>query len=342
MKIAIYNGNLKLTTFVWRLAEVVNEDHEVIVCGTSPKLFKFEKSGVYFLPTDSNNNLVLLVQFTIKLISFSCFHLKKSKQFISILRYSKKPLKTKIKQFLIWSKFISNKVDKIHIQWASHIYLFEELLDDSYFKIIVSLRGSLVNIAPLSNHDMKTLYQNTFKKVNQFHAVSVDIKKEAMIYGASEDKIKVIYSGIELSGFDFFKKKCYEKKERLHILSVGRQHWNKGYNYALEAFKIVCEHNVAASYTIIGAADSEEIIYIINDLKIKGEVILMPKMEYNDVLKAMRRADVLVLPSVSEGIANVVIEAMAIGLPVISSNAGGMAELVIHKQTGLLFENRDV
>jgi colanic acid/amylovoran biosynthesis glycosyltransferase len=207
---------------------------------------------------------------------------------------------------------------------------------------MVSLRGRLINIAPLADADIKDLYHKTFPKVNQFHAVTHHIKKQAMLYGAAEAKIKVIYSGVEVNTFESFKKKDYSKNETLKILSVGRQHWKKGYNYGLEAFKSVLENNIKASYTIIGAEDAEEIIYAVHDLNIKNEVRLTSKMDYQDVLKEMQKADVLVLPSLSEGLANVVIEAMALGLPVISTNAVGMPELVIHKQTGLLFENRNV
>ena len=342
MNIAIYNGNLQPTTFVLRLAQVVNEEHTVLVSGTSPKLFKHEQKGIGFLPTDSNNKIVLVVQFCLKLLTFFLVYPKKCKHFISLLRTSKKPIQTKLKQFLIWSKFISNKVEVVHIQWASHIYLFEELLDDSYFKTMVSLRGRLINITPLTEANLKALYHKTFPKVNQFHAVTHHIKKQAMIYGAAEDKIKVIYSGVEVDTFELFKKKDYSRGETLNMLSVGRQHWKKGYNYALEALRVVLDNDIKASFTIIGAADSEEIIYTVHDLNIKDDVSLTSKMDYKDVLKEMQKADVLVLPSVSEGLANVVIEAMALGLPVISTNAVGMSELVIHKETGLLFENRDV
>ncbi len=342
MKIAIYNGNLIPTTFVLRLAQVVSEEHIVFVSGTSSKLFKYKSKNVFYLPTDSNQKFVLLIQFVFKFLTFSVVHPKKCKHFISILRKSNKPIQTKLKQFLIWSKFISHKIDVVHIQWASHIYLFEELLDDSYLKIMLSLRGRLINITPLANADLKTLYHETFPKVDQFHAVTHDIKKQAMIYGAIEEKIKVIYSGVEVESFESFKKTDYSKADTLKILSVGRQHWKKGYNYALEAIKLLREKNIKTSYTIVGAAGAEEIVITVNDLQIDDCVTLTSKMQFKAVLKEMQNADVLVLPSVSEGPANVVIEAMAIGLPVISTDAVGMSELVIHNDTGLLFSNRNV
>ena len=342
MNIIIYNGDLKPTTFVLRLAKVVNEVHKAFVFGTSPKLFKYADNDIIFVPTDSRNKLVLLIQVAFQLISFFCMHPKKCIRFISILFASHKPLRTKLKQFLTWTKLITNRVDVLHIQWSSHIYLFEELLDYSYFKTIVSLRGSLINIAPVTDSNLKALYNRTFPKVDQFHAVSQHMKMQAVLYGASENKIKIIYSGVEMNSFENFRKIDYSKGEQLKILSVGRQHWNKGYNYALDAIKVLLENNINVSFTIIGAADSEELIYTIDDLDVNANVTITSKMKYEDVLKAMQKADVLLLPSVSEGIANVVIEAMCIGLPVISTNVMGMPELVIDNETGLIFKNRDV
>ena len=55
----------------------------------------------------------------------------------------------------------------------------------------------------------------------------------------------------------------------------------------------------------------------------------------------MKEADALLLPSVEEGIANVVLEAMAIGLPVVSSNCGGMSEVIVDGDNGLLVATRD-
>ena len=99
---------------------------------------------------------------------------------------------------------------------------------------------------------------------------------------------------------------------------------------------------IKVSYTIIGAAESEELIYLASYLDIKDNVNLTHKCNFNNVLEEMQKADVLLLPSVSEGLANVVIEAMSLKLPVISTDAVGMPELVVHKHTGLLFENRNV
>ena len=56
----------------------------------------------------------------------------------------------------------------------------------------------------------------------------------------------------------------------------------------------------------------------------------------------MKESDCLILPSIEEGIANVVLESMAIGLPVISSNCCRMNEVVKNNENGFTFINRDI
>ena len=56
----------------------------------------------------------------------------------------------------------------------------------------------------------------------------------------------------------------------------------------------------------------------------------------------MKKSNCYLLPSVEEGIANSVLEAMAIGLPVITSDCGGMDEVIEHKKNGFLFQSRNI
>ena len=63
--------------------------------------------------------------------------------------------------------------------------------------------------------------------------------------------------------------------------------------------------------------------------------------ERNDVPEVMRGLDCFVLPSLAEGISNTILEAMASGLPVIATNVGGNADLVVAEQTGVLVPPAD-
>jgi len=61
----------------------------------------------------------------------------------------------------------------------------------------------------------------------------------------------------------------------------------------------------------------------------------------NDVSQFLRSLDVFVLPSLNEGISNTILEAMAVGLPVVASAVGGTPELIRHEENGLLVAAQD-
>ena len=80
----------------------------------------------------------------------------------------------------------------------------------------------------------------------------------------------------------------------------------------------------------------EELLFYRYQFNLESEVELLGIKEGKDVLKELNNADVLLLPSLSEGLANVAIEAMASGVLVVSSNVGGMSELITHGVSGFL------
>jgi colanic acid/amylovoran biosynthesis glycosyltransferase len=71
-------------------------------------------------------------------------------------------------------------------------------------------------------------------------------------------------------------------------------------------------------------------------------VELLGKKNRDEILELYNNADVFLLPSVYEGIANVCLEAMSMELPVVSTKSGGMEEVIVHGQNGLLCEVYDV
>lgn len=260
-------------------------------------------------------------------------------------------LKQKINKESIIELNINNtlnivKPDIIHIQWSTHLKVFKNILNLPSFmrpKIIVSLRGRLINVSPYFSTSVAELYLKKFPKVEGFHAVSNSIVTKSLKWGATSTKIKRIYSGLNLNNFDSFQKKDYTTSDQIKILSVGRVNWIKGYQYAIDAIYFLKNkgyNNI--QYSIVAKGDVEEIIFHINDLGLSENVKLIPGLPQKEVFKLMMTQDILLLPSVEEGIANVVLEAMAIGLPVVSSDCGGMDEVIQNNSTGLLFKLRNV
>src|SRR5690606_13466257 len=127
----------------------------------------------------------------------------------------------------------------------------------------------------------------------------------------------------------------------ISIISVGRYHWKKGYNYALDAMGILHDRGYDFRYTIVASGESEEYLYQVHDLNLTGKVVLKSELPHQEALQEICQSDVLLLPSVEEGIANVVLEAMALGTLVVTTMSGGMGEIVRSGKNGFLTKIRD-
>jgi colanic acid/amylovoran biosynthesis glycosyltransferase len=166
-----------------------------------------------------------------------------------------------------------------------------------------------------------------------FHSVSQAISKEGDKIYKSQNKIDhVVYTGLDLSRFEF--NSLAVQNEVLEIISVGRPHWKKGYDISIKAMAELKVQGLQFHYQIVGGEDDQELLFIIEDLGLTSDVELLPQLPQQKVFELMSSADVFLLPSIEEGIANVAVEAMALGCPVISSNCGGMEELISHQKEG--------
>lgn len=347
MKIFIYNKNIELQTFILNLANCINsKNNKIYVIG-------IKNSSVRKYPNKNIRQLILWDNYSnFKSFALIVYYLLRS--FYSNPKTSMNNLKSlllsKISKenlinFNIKNIFLIFQPDIIHVQWASHILSFKFLFNipiDIRPKIIISLRGRLINITPRVDHKTAELYRKTFPIVDGFHAVSSAIGFEALRWGAEENKIRVIYSGLDLAKINTYTKKCWEIGPVAKILSVGRFHWKKGYHLALDGLKMLLDRGRAVHYTIIAPGVPDEVLYQIKDQQLNAFVEIIPGMAQSRVFEKMTEADIFLLPSVEEGIANVVLEAMAIGLPVVSSDCGGMDEVIQNNTTGLLFNTRNI
>ncbi|MBN1121753.1 MAG: glycosyltransferase family 4 protein [Anaerolineae bacterium] len=127
------------------------------------------------------------------------------------------------------------------------------------------------------------------------------------------------------------------------IISVGRLEWKKGYDYLLAALARLKRSGVAFQAEIVGGgALFAELRFSIDDLDLASEVQLVGRIAPSEVLDRLRRADLFVLSSYEEGIANAALEAMAAGLLVVTTAAGGMAEAIRDGVDGYVVPVRDI
>ena len=232
---------------------------------------------------------------------------------------------------LLWSK-----PGIVHVQWAKSLDNFM-WVQHFGIKLVLSLRGAHINYSPITVPGLAEKYLTNFPLVDGFHGVSQAICEEASKYGASLEKCKVVYSGFNLNDFpwpNLGQKYQNIRNRKLKIVSVGRAHWVKGYPVALDAMHQLKQEELDFQYSIIGAGKNEELIFQVAQLGLEQHVEMTDKMPFDKVKKRIQEADVLLLSSSKEGIANVVIEAMLLGTLVVTTDCGGMTETVTHGETG--------
>jgi glycosyltransferase involved in cell wall biosynthesis len=238
---------------------------------------------------------------------------------------------TKIEEYLA---ILKTAPDVVHVQWAKWFLARADFFEIFNGKVVVSLRGAHINYTPLMQPGVADIYRTMFPKVHAFHAVSKAIAKEAALYAADLNICHIIYSPTKFVD-EALAAKSINKK--IKLLSIGRFHWKKGYEFAIQAIQLLKQKGYDVQYDIIAKGDVPEMIsFVLDDWGVKENVNIIAGMPHKELMAAYQNYDVFVLPSLEEGIANVAIESMMMGLPVMVTNCGGMQELVEDGVNGLV------
>lgn len=157
--------------------------------------------------------------------------------------------------------------------------------------------------------------------------------------GVSRSRLHVIPNAIAVEDWPFRPRR--HRADGLRVLYVGRLSPEKNVPALLEACADLRRRGRALTLEIAGEGPHREgLIRQAEELGLTEAVTFLGLRD--DVSELMARCDVFVNPSLTEGMPNTVLEALANGLPVIATDVGATAELVLHEQTGLLIPPGDV
>jgi colanic acid/amylovoran biosynthesis glycosyltransferase len=335
LKIIIFDGSFKTTPFINRLVKGLVLKHEVFILGFNEKLAT-PIAGVHYIYLGSNQSKFNFVITTLKLRLLA----GNLKNVISAFNKLLKGKKQELQQENL--NLVLHKInpDIIHLQWPSVIPWFEEVLMEQKIPVILSQRGFHSNVRPFVDEANFEYLNKWYPKMAGFHSVSKAIAANGnRIWNAPKKIDHIIYTGLNLDEIPFSKN--YNRSNPLKMLSIGRAHWIKGYDYALQSCKILKEKGVPFQYSIIGGAGDEELQFLVDNLGLKNYVYLEKRKPQSEVFSLMQETSLLLMPSLEEGIPNVVVEAMAIGLPVISTDCGGVPELITNDKEGWLVPIRN-
>lgn len=238
-----------------------------------------------------------------------------------------------------------NNISLLHAHHGQLGMLLLPFKEETNLPLVTSIRGRDATLAnqPIGYLDnMKML----FDRGERFFPVCQYLADRLIAWGCPSEKIRVLYGGVDLNEFKY---RAPHKGDSQNILSIGRLVEKKGHHILMQAFQKIRDKFPNATLTIIGRGELEEyLISLANQLNLGDSFRLLNHLPKDQVREQMTNADIFCAASLEaadgdvEGIPNTLKEAMAIGVPVISTNHAGIPELITNNKEGVLVQENNV
>lgn len=264
-------------------------------------------------------------------------------------------------EFPFWLNFFKfslkhrNRFDILHSHGSHYI--------NSIIGPIARLLGwrSLVK-ATMSNNDLKGLKKSAsgvlhyffLRSVNAYIAISSDLVKEFKAYGFNEDHVHYIPNGVDTNRFfPFQPSKKKELRQRLNlpvnrriVLSVGVFDRRKNIGWLIKEWEKNKGFGTDDFLLAIGPQSREDqggnFLTSLKEIVANNDQDMMLLDHVQNIEEYYQAADIFVLTSINEGLPNVVLEAMASGLPCVATSARGTLDLIEEGVTGFLFQHNSI
>lgn len=237
------------------------------------------------------------------------------------------------------SRAARTRAQLIHAHFASGGRSALPLARHLRIPLVVTLHGSDVTMKV----NFQKRYADLWREASMFLCVSEFIKNQALKAGFPEEKLLKLFIGVDR---DVFRPLDTERDPNL-VVFVGRLVEKKGCGYLLEAMANVQKQHSKARTVVIGDGPLRgSLETMARQLNVSCE--FLGSQPAPVVREWMSRARIFCAPSVtaangdSEGFGMVFAEAQGMGTPVASFKHGGIPEVVLHEETGLLAEERNV
>ncbi|KCZ73404.1 glycosyltransferase [Candidatus Methanoperedens nitroreducens] len=185
--------------------------------------------------------------------------------------------------------------------------------------------------------------ENMQRKLNDASAVitvsDYNLKYLHAIYGPSAQHVQRVYNGLDIDRFPY---KAPDRR-KMRIISVGRLVEKKGFNDLIEACAILADRGCAFGCHIIGTGPLEaELSAQIERLGLQSYIELAGLLPRDELIEAVQDAAVFAAPCIigrdadRDGLPTVLLEAMALGTPCVSTDVTGIPEVLYDGKTGLM------
>jgi colanic acid/amylovoran biosynthesis glycosyltransferase len=236
-----------------------------------------------------------------------------------------------------------NNVDAFHVNYGANFNLIKPIFQYYNTFVLVSFHG--YDASRYFQQKSSSCYDYLFERANLITSPSYHIRSILLQKGCPSEKMKVHRCGLNLRFFQ--PKPTNYKKEQFILLTVARLVEKKGIEYSLKAVSKIKE-KYKLRYRIVGDGPlKSDLEKLARRLGLENQVEFLGALDKEGVRQQMSEADIFVLTSVTagdgdqEGLPVSLIEAQAMGLPVVSSYHTGIPELIVDGQSGLLAKEKD-
>ncbi len=210
--------------------------------------------------------------------------------------------------------------------------------------VTITLRGTETGHA--NDPARRSQLMTGLMRATRIFSVSASLKAIAESLGIPGDRIRVVGNGVDLTKFhpvgrDEARCKLGLPMDAKVLISVGGLVERKGFHRVIACLPALCKQFPNLYYLIVGGASAEGNIEArlrqqTAELGLQERVRFLGIVPPEQLKNPLSAADVFVLATGNEGWANVFLEAMACGLPVVTTQVGGNAEVVCHPELGIL------
>ena len=212
--------------------------------------------------------------------------------------------------------------------------------------VTITLRGT--EVPHSRNRWLRPYMVRALLRATRVFSVSESLRQHVIALGVEPGKIRVVGNGVDVD--KFYPMDRLEARRRLGIaadakvlISVGALVERKGFHRVIEILPELLKGIPDLHYLVVGGLSAEgdirmELEQQVKELQLEQRVHFLGMIAPAELKWPLSSADVFVLSTSNEGWANVFLEAMACGLPVIATNVGGNAEVVCSPDLGAIVE----
>ena len=228
---------------------------------------------------------------------------------------------------------------------------FGAVLLGKFFRrpVTITIRGTIKKLLKYPLVAIQIKY--ALKKTIRVFAVCNELKEVVTGLGIPEEKTVVIPNGVDVGKFRHVEKLRARSElgipaDKKIIVSVGGLVERKGFHRVLSVLPQVKQAIPDIMYVMVGGASVEGnyepvLMRMVKELSLRDYVMFAGQQLHDNLYKWFSASDIFCLATSNEGWANVFLEAMACGLPVVTTRVGGNEEVVSSDDYGMLFELED-